>query len=117
MEHRLLAAILLTALAAVPASAAERRLSGTEIRATLDGRTIVGEGDGGIWRQSFAKDGDTRHAMGAGHSDGFWDVRGDQYCSRWPPGDRWTCYDVLSDGTTVTFVSPAGERSTGRVQD
>jgi hypothetical protein len=101
---------------ATAASAAEHRLSGAEIRTALSGRTIAGESDGKRWQQTFSPDGDTRHAMGDGHSEGFWDVRGEQYCSRWPPGDRWSCYDVLGDGDSITFVSPAGERSTGRLQ-
>jgi hypothetical protein len=117
MARRPLAIILLLMVSTLPASAAERKLAGAEIRSTLSGRTVVGDSDGKLWRQSFSGNGDTRHTMGTGHSDGEWDVRGDQYCSRWPPGDRWTCYDVLSDGPTVTFVSPAGERSTGRVED
>ena len=93
------------------ALASERKLDGGEIRAILAGKSLAGESEGGAWRQSFSVSGDTEHSTGQGHSSGMWDVRGNQYCSRWPPGDHWTCYDVLRDGEDITFVSPAGERT------
>jgi hypothetical protein len=112
---RPLSALVLLLLASLDAAAAEHKLPGKEIREILSGRIVQGTNDGGDWRQSFSPSGDTVYSTQSGHSDGMWDVRGDQYCSRWPPGDHWTCYDVLGDGDAVTFVSATGERSRARL--
>ena len=96
-----------------PARAEDRKLTGSEIRVALTGRSITGKADGIAWTQSFAADGGTRHAMGDGSSIGQWDIRGDQYCPLWPPGQQWRCYDVRAEGKAVIFVSPDGERSVG----
>lgn len=37
-------------------------------------------------------------------------MRGDQYCSQWPPNEAWTCYDVVIETSVLTFVSASGTR-------
>ena len=96
--------------AVLPAEAAEARLIGTEVRTLITGHAVAGTDDGGPWTQDFAADGTTIHKQGAGQSTGIWDVRGDQYCSRWPPGEAWTCFDMARDGETIVFIAPGGKR-------
>lgn len=63
------------------------------------------------WRQSFAKNGETIYMDAAGAKTfGQWLVRGDKYCSLWPPSDRWVCYRMESGvdkvgRPTVTWIS------------
>jgi len=45
---------------------------------------------------------------------GSWVVRGDQYCSLWPPSDTWDCYDMTRAGQSVQFVDSYGNVSQGR---
>ena len=65
-------------------------------------------------RQYFHKNGETPYVdAGGGKTYGEWTVRGDQYCSIWPPSDHWSCFDLeesaLPDGRpTFTFVSGGG---------
>lgn len=62
-------------------------------------------------RQYFHKNGETPYVDANGDKTyGEWTVRGDKYCSLWPPSDHWSCFDVmrgtLQDGTpTLTFIS------------
>jgi hypothetical protein len=66
------------------------------------------------WRQSFAKNGETIYIDASGAKTiGEWLVRGDKYCSTWPPSDRLSCYEMesgtASDGkATVTWISGGG---------
>jgi hypothetical protein len=110
------AGLLLAVLCfAPPVAAGEHKLAGPEIRAVLSGHEVSGSNDGGPWRQIFAGDGSTTHFQGTGQSGGFWDVRGHQYCSRWPPGDRWSCYDIARDADVIAFIAADGSRSVGRI--
>ena len=62
-------------------------------------------------RQFFDHNGDTPYIdVGGSKTSGRWLVRGDQYCSQWPPSDQYRCYGVekttATDGmSTITFVS------------
>lgn len=62
-------------------------------------------------RQYFNKNGETPYIDADGQKTyGQWLVRGDKYCSVWPPSDHYSCYEVekgvSADGTpTVTFIS------------
>jgi hypothetical protein len=49
------------------------------------------------WRQYFAADGTTVYFGDGPSSIGRWEVRGNQYCSLWPPVAEWECYDVFLD--------------------
>jgi len=35
---------------------------------------------------------------------GYWEVRGAQYCSQWPPSDLWACYSVAQRGAAIRFI-------------
>lgn len=93
------------------ASAGEK-LTGAQIEALLNDSTA--------WytplstasaRQYFHKNGETPYVDAKGEKTyGEWMVRGDKYCSVWPPSEHWSCYEMekgtLADGTpTLTFVS------------
>jgi hypothetical protein len=66
------------------------------------------------WRQSFARNGETIYIDASGaRTIGEWLVRGDKYCSIWPPSERMTCFEVESGKTadgkvTVTWISGGG---------
>ena len=105
--------VLLTAasaLHAMAAIAAERPLKGPEIEALIKGNTAVGQSDKGEWKQFFEKSGDTAYSRGGEQpSHGSWEIRGDKFCSQWPPNDRWSCYDVTGDfeaiPKTITWIA------------
>ncbi|WP_171130129.1 MULTISPECIES: hypothetical protein [unclassified Ruegeria] len=79
-------------------------LSGDEILTALSGQKLdYGQG---VW-QVFEPSMVTNYFSG-GPSTGRWAVRGDQYCSIWPPLDLWACYDVQQKGDVIRFVDDAG---------
>lgn len=75
-------------------------LDGAAIRAALSARVVQYE-DGA--RQDFMADGRTLYETGGKPSWGSWRVQGDQYCSVWPPSDRWSCYEVAARGLEIRF--------------
>jgi hypothetical protein len=96
-------------------SASAETLDGKAIEAVLNDTTAYGlplAPDS--WRQSFARNGETIYVDASGAKTfGEWLVRGDKYCSLWPPSDRWVCYEMESgasaDGRpTVTWKSGGG---------
>ena len=91
-----------------PAMADWVSLTGAEIQAALVGRTLQYND---AW-QEFHASGRTLYNAGR-DSWGFWAVRGDQYCSQWPPGDQWACYDMLRDGDRLRFVAGDGSQTDG----
>ena len=99
-----------------PAFAQEQKLTGVEIEMALSDHTLQGSDENSnVWRQIFQKAGATYYAVNGGQSQGVWQVRGDQYCSQWPPNESWTCYDLLRDGENFIFVSGSGQRTTGKL--
>jgi hypothetical protein len=96
------------------AQAEEKKMTGAEIIATLSNHTLGSAGDGGkSWQQIFQKSGITYYSAKGAQSQGNWDVRGDQYCSQWPPNQSWTCYDMTVDGGIFAFVSASGDKTLG----
>jgi hypothetical protein len=90
-------------------------LDGKTIEPLLNDTTVYGlplAADS--WRQSFARNGETIYIDASGAKTfGEWLVRGDKYCSLWPPSDRWSCYEIesgaVADGkTTITWISGGG---------
>ncbi|MGO4639499.1 hypothetical protein AB4Z43_13750 [Mesorhizobium sp. 2RAF45] len=102
--------------AIVSAFAAEVAMKGPEILADLKGAQVQGDG----WSQDFDDGGATSYARGDSHQIGRWDVRGDQYCSLWPPSDVWACYTMTIDSSNpanerITWISADGSRSTAHL--
>ena len=98
------------------ALAQEEKLNGAEVKMALSDHTLKGaREDGKLWQQIFQKSGVTFYSMGAAQSQGFWEVRGDQYCSQWPPNESWTCYDMTVDAGDYHFISASGLRSSGKL--
>ena len=83
-------------------------LSGAEITEALSDQTLL-YGDA---RQVFYTSGRTLYET-ARPSWGRWRVTGDQYCSQWPPSNRWSCYDMARDGDTLRFIGADGATSDG----
>ena len=66
--------------------------------------------------QEFRASGRTLYNAGR-DSWGYWAVRGDQYCSQWPPGDQWDCYDMEQAGPgLIRFVASDGSATVGQLQ-
>jgi len=95
---------------AMPLSAQDAfPLTGDQIAAALTGRSVVYAGGE---TQDFRTSGRTLY--NAGHDSwGYWAIRGDQYCSQWPPADGWACYDVLEVEQGVRFIGADGSFSDG----
>jgi hypothetical protein len=109
-------ALLILLMAASPAFADDWQvLSGDEITAALTDRMLRYEGGE---TQQFDANGTTRYESPE-VSNGQWRVTGDQYCSQWPPSDRWACYDVQGEaaGLDIRFIAGDGSISTGRYAD
>ena len=117
----LVACAALCALLAPSAFAAERPLKGAEIDTLIKGNTVTGQSDGKGWKQTFTPSGDTIYSGGSRPpSKGLWTIRGDKFCSQWPPSDSWACYAVTGDPDanpkTITWISEGGTRYPGSVK-
>ncbi|MBO6602812.1 MAG: hypothetical protein JJ938_10090 [Roseicyclus sp.] len=86
------------------------RLDDSGITALLTAHDLVYEnGD----FQRFLPSGRTLYRA-AETSWGYWRAEGGRYCSQWPPGDAWDCYDLHHDGgNAVRFTDDWGNVSTG----
>lgn len=98
------------------AAAAERVLKGAEILSMLKGARVEGQG----WSQNFDDGGATSYSKGPNQESGRWDVRGDQYCSVWPPSDSWACYAMTIDDADpaaekVMWIGAEGTKTTGHL--
>jgi hypothetical protein len=101
---------------AIPAAADEVLMKGADILKTLTGARV----EGSNWAQSFEVGGATVYTgADSKQSSGRWDVRGDEYCSQWPPSDVWACYamatDTAADGITIIWISADGSRESARL--
>ena len=86
-------------------------MGGAEIAGALTGRVLRYET---AW-QDFRASGRTLYNAGR-DSWGYWAVRGDQYCSMWPPSDLWSCYDMERQGERLRFLDAAGEVTEGLLE-
>lgn len=87
-------------------------LKGADVEAALDDTTLQYD----IARQVFYASGKTLYDNGR-PSWGNWAVRGDQYCSEWPPQDGWNCFALernSGDGR-LRFVSETGATTEGSI--
>ncbi|MEO1733028.1 MAG: hypothetical protein AAFR45_05280 [Pseudomonadota bacterium] len=71
--------------------------------------------ESGAW-QDFRASGRTLYNAGE-DSWGYWGVRGDQYCSMWPPSDLWACYDMARSGDVIRFIGASGDVTDGRYSE
>lgn len=85
-------------------------LDGAAITTALTAR-VLAYPDGTL--QDFMADGRTLY----GDQWGQWQVRGDRYCSSWPPSDRWDCHDLAASGLRVRFTSDSGAETVGHYAD
>ena len=100
-------------LCATPALADDWQvLDGAGVREALTDRKLTYDSG---W-QTFSATGKTLYNAGR-DSWGTWDVRGDQYCSQWPPQGAWDCYDMETNGTDVRFVGSHNDVTVGRFID
>ena len=95
---------------ASPVTASELRLDGAAIAVVLTDHVFAGSDGSRKTEQIFQKSGATYYSVDGAQSQGRWQVRGDQYCSQWPPNEGWSCFDVLRDGAAITFISASGKR-------
>jgi hypothetical protein len=115
--------VLLAVGAATVAQAAERPLTGAVIDAMLKGNTVLGKNDYGPWQQYFNANGETVYKSADNAATiGEWNVKGDKFCSIWPPSEHWVCYAVTGDleakPKTITWISGGGgPKFPGTVQD
>jgi hypothetical protein len=112
MRYSGVRAVVVAGLALWPALAGAETLTGPQITAALTERVVIYD-DGA--QQVFQADGATVFDNGR-PSSGRWAVRGDQYCSQWPPSETWACYGVEIEGDLVRFVAADGSASAGKLQ-
>jgi hypothetical protein len=89
-----------------------RALNGADIALVLTDRTL----DFAFGQQIFRADGTTTYFT-PDPSHGRWRVTDDRYCSIWPPGESWACYDVLAQNQSVRFVDVTGYAEDGTLAD
>lgn len=67
-----------------------------------------------VGRQEFYASGRTLYDSGR-PSWGYWEVRGDSYCSQWPPADGWACYEMERETGTgaLRFIGESGDVTEG----
>ena len=114
MRNLKLSLVFAAVFVSSPAHAGDVKLTGAEITAALSDHTLGGtRDDGKPWQQIFQKSGATFYSVNGAQSQGVWEVRGDQYCSQWPPNQSWACYDMMKDGQKIVFLSASGTRYSG----
>jgi hypothetical protein len=91
-----------------------QNLDGAGVTAALAAR-VLRYGDGA--EQNFFADGRTLYSINGTDSWGHWRVQGDQYCSNWPPSDRWDCYDLAQMGLQLRFSQNGAPPSIGHYID
>ena len=85
-----------------------RALDGGAIKAALEGRSL----NYGDASQNFDVGGLTVYFADE-PTTGQWRVDGNQYCSQWPPSDRWDCYGVEAKEGALRFIGADGSVTQG----
>ena len=96
-------------------------MTGADIRGMLSGATVLTpRPDHQPIRQVFYESGRTLYDDGR-DSWGYWEVRGDAYCSQWPPSAGWVCYRMWrwqrGGKQWVVWIGDSGTRYEGYVAD
>jgi hypothetical protein len=99
---------LLLAAATSPAFADALKLTGPQIAKALSEKILVSAKADDTSTQLFKANGATFYSSGSTQQQGSWRIKGDQYCSLWPPSETPSCYDVYVTAGTVRFVSSSG---------
>ncbi len=87
-------------------------IDGQQIRDTLSDKVVIYDNA----EQKFFSSGRTLYNAGQ-DSWGTWAVRGDKYCSQWPPSEQWTCYSMTRAGQRVQFVDGNGNVFEGQLAE
>ncbi|WP_282094901.1 hypothetical protein [Epibacterium ulvae] len=95
------------------ADSAWERLDANAIKSALTGRALVYENGA---EQSFDVSGQTSYISGR-PSLGYWSIRGDHYCSVWPPSDLWACYQIEVQGEMLRFIGKRGDVTVGKYKE
>lgn len=96
-------AALAAIAAATPSQAMPEDLTGAEIKAWIDGNTIVGVWAGTSYRQYFQSDGITAFKVeGVAVELGRWWVTETEFCAWYQNGGE-VCYRVVRDGDTLIW--------------
>jgi hypothetical protein len=92
--------------------AQDKKLDALAFQALLNDITLVSIDAERAVEQVFQKSGVTFTVdmETKAQSQGFWRIEGNKYCSKWPPSEHWSCYDVFSNDKIVVFVSSNGTR-------
>jgi hypothetical protein len=107
-----LISLLVVSTTANTTYAAETILKAADIQSALSEQVLIGDHLGQPTEQIFRASGDTFYSEGGSQSQGRWEIRGDQYCSVWPPSSFWACFDVARDGISLIFITKDGKRFT-----
>jgi hypothetical protein len=120
-----LSAIILAALLAGPASAAEpgmlqlaqaspapadKKLTGMEAWSQLVGNSITGKEDGETLVEYYAPDGTVKSMIGNEITTGTWALVGDTVCFKYPE-EEIDCYKLEVIGNSVTMTDSSGDGS------
>jgi hypothetical protein len=94
------------------AQAGEKKLDAKALTHLLSDIRLASTESGRVIEQVFQASGATFTIDIETHqqSQGFWTLRGDKYCSQWPPSENWECFDVYGNDQGVVFVSSYGKR-------
>ncbi len=103
-------------LASQPTYSEPVKLTGAQITKALSEHVFISERDGQQAVQLFKSNGATFYSAGPAQQQGTWQVKGDKYCSVWPPSENVACYDVVADGPMIRFVSDSGKTSDWKLQ-
>lgn len=78
-----------------------------QLQELLSGNSMEGIWAGRPYLQYFDPGGTTRYREQDGNeTDGRWRIdESGQYCSLWPPADRWVCYRVVVSGVSIYWRS------------
>ena len=100
----LFAALLVGTAAVADEAYSPSRQQLTEL---LSGNSIEGIWAGRPFLQYFDPAGTTRYReQGGEETEGRWRVNDEgEYCSLWPPSDRWVCYRVTVIGNSIYWKS------------
>lgn len=107
-------AILVGCLAAGPALADWQKMTGAQIAEALTGAKLE---YADAWQEFYAS-GRTLYNAGA-DSWGYWQVRGEAYCSQWPPAGGWACYAMEREDASgkLRFIGDSGDISEGTIAE